>query len=433
MAGDEPILLYASDASQYSLLAWRAETSTESNYIAVPGQDRRRDIRLNKAQESGEMDIRFEEELNRGGGVWTRVEQAQGRFTIVTRRSPSRSYSPPTRFVILSPGGKVDIRPLSDERVMLGSAEYALLPVDLASEQQLEQWIEGLKGLPADLRDATLQSIVNGGLLDFGKRLAPGESATGAGSRPAWMWMLLTGIIGLVLGAAGDYAWRSHPKVPPPAQPPATAQQASNSSESEPDKVMGDAMRRLENALAQSKRENVRTLVENHVGPFAKETKSSPARRTAEAWMLVKLVMMNRGVPVDAASSKASNQKAREFLDMGFADLSAPERNALLAALCNAGETQTAPTRDAKNCTDIDWDSAPKTLDALAQAMTVFSENPPTKAPPTPAKKTDAKTDVKTDAGKAAPKAAPANQQPPKSEPPKSEPNQKAAPPEENK
>jgi hypothetical protein len=383
MGSDEPIQLYASDAVKYSMVLWPGDK--ESSYLAIPDPEGRRKFKR-KAGNSGEPPG-FEEGLKKMGGLWARLQRYPDTYSLVTRPFPLKDYSPPTQLVVLGRDRKVAYSPI-EELVVVRKGEYVVLPVDRESERQLHNWLDGLKGLSGDLREATLLNILDSGGLSSLKAQDEGKARESSrsfwGTRlwhiPLWTLLVLAVILGLAAGGAAGYKlvprWIARFKAPMTRQ----ASQAPPTPAAPPDtrKVEEELRQKFEESLrklatmAATKRPEFKQLLDSHVAPFDVVPQAEPgARRVAEAWMLLKFAMLPKPGKVDLAWSAASNHTAADLLKKNAALLSPDEQKAIRAGFCSAGAP---PPGDPTACTPDDL-KATEAIEEIGKSL---------KAPPPP-------------------------------------------------
>ncbi len=307
MDRSEPVLLYASESSPCALLSWRPESSTETHFFAIPGQDGRTKISASFAKPPGEIRGSLEKRLQQCGGIWVRMEPSEGEYQMVMKIWPAEGYQPPDKMMVLGAASTIEERSLGAGGTRLKPTECALLPVDAASQSQLEQWLAGLKGLPGDLRAATLQSLAQGGVLDSLRSRAEHAAAQPPKMGLTWLWIVLAALLGIAAGfAAGSVVTRS--RAPQPVR-------ESTAVPAPPALPLAGPLGDLEVKMAGSKDAKINNLYDTHLTPFSLEPSNSTAKRTAEAWMVLKLLLYqgnpNLGNPnIDMSWSAASNQHA---------------------------------------------------------------------------------------------------------------------------
>ena len=399
MSGNEPVILYASAASSYSLLSWQPDSATDSLLLAIPRAAGRKAASV-VGHRREEAASRIEELMARSGGVWARVRNTQDSFEIKTNLWTATGYHPPEKLTVIGRGGATREHLLETDAV-LKRGEYALLPVDADSQLQLERWIEGLQGMPDDVRFATLKSVVNEGVLDSLRNpaketaLVP-EQTSGA----PWLWVVLTALLALCAGiAAGFFGPRLlEPKASPQIETKKKGPAPTESKQPQTPADLAAQLSALEDRMSKSSRP-VKELAESHASPFAQEPEASQAKRTAEAWMVLKLELLKNGTKIDPHWSKDSNEQAYADFFQQKESLPPSARTAIVAAACFAGSPPAGKIADQNECKVIDWDEAKRTLDDLEKpAAPVPTETPkPNGAEPKSGKKS---SDKKTGADK---------------------------------
>jgi hypothetical protein len=209
-----------------------------------------------------------------------------------------------------------------------------------------------------------LQSIANAGVLDSVRSVA---SAPVVSEGPSGrMWIALAAVAGLLCGAGGYAAARSYllPK-PPPVIVPVTRTQAPLD--------LDKPLAAIEAAMAKSTDPVIKTLLETVMAQDEGE-----ARKTAEAWMVLKLALYRKSKEkgVDAASALKSNEAAKLTFDVEQ-DSGVELYNAVAAVAC--GQKPRVAIVPPESCGSVNAGDALKGLVSLGDFTSTAKSAP---APP---------------------------------------------------
>src|SRR5262249_54808478 len=102
-----------------------------------------------------------------------------------------------------------------------------------------------------------------------------------------------------------------------------------------------------------------------HMKPFRAEDLETSAHRTAEAWMLMKLVLLKQKEKVDVGWTAAANSAAQASVSRLGDKLDAGSRQAVTAIACRAGLV--SGRDDLDRCSTLDLAVAHRGLDELAE------------------------------------------------------------------
>ncbi len=382
MNGNEPLLLYPGTKSSYTMLSW-PESGSRSYFFALGSEDGRQDF-SRKVRRSADKAGTVERQLEKAGGILVSVDGEPGHsYRLAFKAWALGSYVPPEQILVFGPGEKVGVHPVREPNLVLGPAQYVLVPVDRGSEEELKATLGNLQGLPADMRSAMWRALTGQAVSPAERAIStPGETA--AQRSTAWVWIVLAAIFGLLAGGLRatlatphiSRRWRTQTGKRPVTTRLSTRRWAA-----------------LVKAIPNSPDDRVSALNAMYLEPLEGEGPKSPSRETAEAWMLLKLLLYKNDPQTDTTWTKTGNDAAIARISetkapagtslqvepkptAGPKPIDDADRNAVNAVAC----LQVPPVSFAEkaDCAKVDWEKAAAGL----QGLTIYvgkqpkAENP---------------------------------------------------------
>ena len=353
MTGNEPFQLFTGSTPRYALVTWE-ETGSTSHFVVAGGKGARRGLSRAIRQDSDKADA-VRQQLDEHGGMMITVDELEdGTYRLATEKWETADFKPPDEASVFGSGDGVEPRRLYPEAIVLKAGEYALIPVDLALQRQLEATVEHLRGLPGDLRSAMLQTVAGHGLVQ--NREA--EDARGKAARRGrlgWLWILLAVVLGAIGGVAGYEEFMEH-------------YSAAARSREELNKRINAVVPALRDLEVEIQKSSNRTASESlfkiYIDPIEKEihAQKSLAVLPGEAWMLLRLALFRKDWSTNSEWTSAANDSALGALHAG-PGMDPGDRNAVTAVACLEGPWTVIATP--AECSSVDWNSAPKQLASL--------------------------------------------------------------------